>query len=369
MFQKFFKNIKKIIKIKLLFQLPKKNFLLLYDEVHSSTLKEIVKKNFNVLKTREIEIYFWIFLKQIIFLDFKFSTYCKNYIKFTSPKIIITFNDRKPQFYRLKDSFKNINFISVQNGVHDPSFFKRYNFENFNCDYFFVLNKHFIKSYKKYINSKYVVLGNFQNNIIKINKFNSNDNFLLISQFFKPETNIKLYNFYLKLLKFINLYFLKSNKKIHILLKRKDHTQKEEIEFYKKIFKSNCIFQKSNNWKESYQILDKFENILFMHSTLGYESIARKKKVAIFSPSKVSINSSSKEQNFKYWFGWPAPYQKKYDFFTSKDLSYNEVKRVINNIKNCSQVTWEKKYYRILKDQLYFNKYNSKLKKIIFNLL
>ena len=369
MFQKFFKNIKKIIKIKLLFQLPKKNFLLLYDELHSPTLKEIVKKNFNVLKTREIEIYFWIFLKQIIFLDFKFSTYCKNYIKYTSPKIIITFNDRKHQFYRLKDSFKHINFISVQNGVHDPSFFKRYNFENFNCDYFFVLNKHFITSYKKYINSKYVVLGNFQNNIVKINKLNSNDNFLLISQFFKPEKNIKLYNFYLKLLKFINLYFLKSNKKIHILLKRKDHTQKEEIEFYKKIFKSNCIFQKSNNWKESYQILDKFENILFMHSTLGYESIARKKKVAIFSPSKVSINSSSKEVNFKYWFGWPAPYQKKYNFFSSKNLSYNEVKRVINNIKNCSQLTWEKKYYRILKNQLYLNKYNSKLKKIIFSLL
>jgi surface carbohydrate biosynthesis protein len=369
MLQNFFKNIKKIIKIKLHFHLPKKKNLLLYDEIHSSTLKEIVRKNFNVLKTREKEIYLWIFLKQIIYLDLKFSTYCKNYIKFTSPKIVITFNDRKPEFYRLKDTFKHINFISVQNGVHDPSFFKRYNFENFNCDYFFVLNEHFIRSYKKYINSKYIVLGNFQNNIVKINKSNSNDNFLLISQFDKPESNIKLYNFYLKLLKFINLYFLKSNKKINILLRCKDHTQKEEIAFYKKIFQSNCIFQKSNDWKKSYQILDKFENILFMHSTLGYESIARKKKVAIFTPSRISINSSSKEENFKYWFGWPAPYQKKYDFFTSRDLSYNEVKRVINNIKNCDQVTWEKKYYRILKNQLYLNKYNSKLKKIIFNLL
>ena len=124
---------------------------------------------------------------------------------------------------------------------------------------------------------------------MKINKFKSNNNFLLISQFHKPKLNTKLYNFYSKLLKFINLYFSNSNKKIHILLKRKDHTQKEEIEFYKKIFQSNCIFQKSDNWKKSYQILDKFENILFMHSTLGYESIARKKKVAIFSPTKISI--------------------------------------------------------------------------------
>ena len=141
------------------------------------------------------------------------------------------------------------------------------------------------------------------------------------------------------------------------------------MEFYNKFFKSNCVFHKIFDWKKSYQTVDKFENIIFMQSTLGYEAIARKKKVAIFSPSRMSINSSSKEENFKYWFGWPAPYQKKYDFFTSRDLSYNEVKRVINNVKNCRQVTWEKKYYRILKNQLYLNKQNSKLRKIIFNLL
>ena len=34
-----------------------------------------------------------------------------------------------------------------------------------------------------------------------------------------------------------------------------------------------------------------------MHSTLGYESIARKKKVAIFSPKKITITYSSKEEN------------------------------------------------------------------------
>lgn len=369
MFKVFLKNIKKIIKIKLLFNLPKKKKLLFYDEVHSLTFKEIIKKDFNILKTREMEIYFWIFLKQLIFLDFKFSTYCKNYINFTSPKIIITFNDRKTQFYKLKHSFKHIYFISIQNGVHDPSFFKKYNFEKLDCDYLFVLNKHFIKSYKKYINSKFVVLGNFQNNIVKINKSKSDGKFLLISQFDKPESNIRLYYFYLNLLKLINLYFLKSNKKLHILLKRKDHTQTEEIEFYKKIFKSNCIFQKSNNWKKSYKIIDKFENILFMHSTLGYESIARKKKVAIFSPKKITITYSSKEENFKYWFGWPASYQKKYDFFTLRDLSYYEIRRVINNVKNCSQNHWEKNFYPALKDQMYLNKQNSKLKKIIFKLL
>lgn len=79
--------------------------------------------------------------------------------------------------------------------------------------------------------------------------------------------------------------------------------------------------------------------------------------------------NNNKFKNFKYWFGWPAPFQAKHNFFSSKNLSYEEVKRVIENIKNCSQHTWETKHYNILKDKLYLNENNSKLKKLIFDLL
>jgi len=96
-----------------------------------------------------------------------------------------------------------------------------------------------------------------------------------------------------------------------------------------------------------------------MGSTMGYESIARNKKVAIFSQN---IFDS------KHWFGWPAP-QKKYNFFTVRKSSYNEIKRVLDNIKNCSQTNWKKKYFSSIKDQLYYDKDNKKLKELVFNLL
>jgi len=120
-------------------------------------------------------------------------------------------------------------------------------------------------------------------------------------------------------------------------------------------------FQANSNWKKSYETIDKFENIIFMHSALGYEAIARKKKVAIFSPKKV--------KNSNYWFGWPATFQKRYNFFTVKNLSFIETKRVLDNISNCSQISWEKKHYITIKDQLYLDKKNTKLKKVIFNLI
>ena len=107
MIQNVINIIKKLDKISLRFDFPNSKKILQFDEHHSQILKEIIKKDFNILKVRqEKEIYFWILIKQILIFDFRFLTYCKNYIKFTSPKIIITFIDTNMQFYELKKSSK-----------------------------------------------------------------------------------------------------------------------------------------------------------------------------------------------------------------------------------------------------------------------
>ena len=99
--------LRKILKLKFRFNLPDSKKILLFDEMHSKILREIIKKDFNILKVRDDkEIYFWILLRQIIVLDFKFITYCKNYIRYTAPKVVITFIDNDIQFYKLKIALK-----------------------------------------------------------------------------------------------------------------------------------------------------------------------------------------------------------------------------------------------------------------------
>ena len=103
---------------------------------------------------------------------------------------------------------------------------------------------------------------------------------------------------------------------------------------------------------------------------MGYEAIGIKKKVAVFAPSK--INNYDAQQNFvysKYHFGWPAPYQKENNFFSTQNLTYKQVERVLDNVNNCSQVKWDKKYYSFIKDQMYFDKNNEMLKELILKLL
>lgn len=369
MFKNFFIKIKLFLRIKFRFDLPKKNSLLLFDEIHLSILKKIIKKEFNILKLRDDkEIYFFIFIKQIFLLDFTFKTYCINYIKFTSPKVVITLNDSRLEMYDLKKYFKKISFISVMNGIHLHGWFdsnfsekvQQLKLKNLQCDYIFLLNKYYKSKYQKLIKSNYDTLGHFKNNFVKIKKIKFKKQFLLISQIHQDQI---LHKFHTKLLYILNIYLTKKKKKLHILLRRnKTHPlQLKEINFYKKVLKSNCIFYKSTNWKKNYETIDKFENIIFTHSTMGFEAIARKKKVAIFPPKTI--------YGSRYYFGWPAPYERKNDYLCTSSLNYNSVSRVLDNVYNCSQANWNIKYYKLIKDYFHYDQNNKKLRKLILKLI
>ena len=159
----------------------------------------------------------------------------------------------------------------------------------------------------------------------------------------------------------IATYFNNSNKKLNILIKQKNNIgAKSEMDFFKNFFNSNCIFHQSNTWDKSYKILDKFENIISTNSTLGYEAISRKKKVALLRFDK---------DNQIEDLGWPIKNPRIRNFFIAKKLSYIEIKRVLDNVTNCKQSHWNKKYYRNIKDLMHLDKNNLKLKRVIYNIL
>lgn len=371
---RLFKYIKFFFNIRFRFDFPKKNKILLFDEIHADVLKIIFKKDFNILEIRKKNIYFWIYLKQIIFFDFKFETYCINYIKFTSPNVIICFNTLRFQLYQLKNYFKDINFISISNGTYFDNKYedrKKSWPKNLKCDYLFVNNKFHVSRYKKIIKSNYRIIGYFRNNLVKINKTKPNKQFLYLSTLYENylgQVDYDPNNFHKKLLNYINLYLIKYNKKIHILLRSSKEYPGHafEIDYYKKIFQLNCVFHQSNQWRKKYRKLDDFENIIFTFTAMGYEAIARKKKVAVFAPYKTKF--SDYKYNVKTYFGWPGPDKKEFRFFSTKKITYNEVERVLNNVNNCSQLDWNKKYYNIIKDQSYYDSDNKEFRDFILKL-
>ena len=93
---------------------------------------------------------------------------------------------------------------------------------------------------------------------------------------------------------------------------------------------------------------------------MDFEAISRKKKL-LFSVNKDKIE--------KKLFGWPKKFQKNYNFFLANKLTYSEIKRVLENVNNCKQAKWEKKYYRKIDDLMYFDQDNFLLRKVIKNTL
>tara|TARA_B100001250_G_scaffold412491_1_gene443845 strand:- start:11429 stop:12556 length:1128 start_codon:yes stop_codon:yes gene_type:complete len=366
-------KIKRIFKIffktKIKFKKLEKKEILFFDISHVDTIVNQFKlKNYHILHTRDEEYNFWILMSMIIKLKFNKVNYYRAYISEISPKVVITLIDNRVEFYELKKFFNKIIFISIQNGLRKPGYndiFKQNHFlnsKNLSCDYIFTFNKFIATEYRKYIKSKYIAHGSFKNNIVNFNYKKKNKIFLLISQF--RNLNSKQNIIYEKrVLSLLRKYFSETKSKLHILLSSKNNKNKlREKFFYKTYFGYNCNFCEGKKWQDSYKILDSYENIIFFDSTLGYEAISRKKKVAAISlrPSKT----------LKEYFGWPSNVTKRnIDFFVAKKLDYSEIKRILNNIKNCSIEKWNHKYFYLIKDQMCFDRNNMLLKKKIFEIL
>lgn len=345
----------KLIKAKYIFKAPSKNFYLIYDN-ESSYLCSLLKKNsYTIFFNRFEEINFYILFK--CFFLYKGNSlskrYALTYIRYVEPKIIISAIDNNLSFYKLHEYFKKIKIITVQNGIRSfQNDFKinknlsKLKKMNLKCDYFFVLSEKYKKIYSKFVKSKYIVSGSFKSNECKISTGHYN-RIVFISQF---STNEKLFKTTFieadKIAFTQSLNFCdKKNYKLYLLLK--DGTEKE-INFFKNLNinnSKNLVFVRNENIKKKFRYLDNSNLIVAVDSTLGYEMIARKKKVFLISirdqylknNEKRNIQFTDKNSLFKSeGFFWINNYLKKRKglIFKKMDVLYNLPIKKINKIYN-----------------------------------
>ena len=148
--------------------------------------------------------------------------------------------------------------------------------------------------------------------------------------------NFQDYNDFLsseiKIIKLIYLICKKKNIPFYIVGSSQKNSN-EEKKWYQNIIKEKKInFRSRKSFRSSYDFLIKSKYIANIDSTLGYEFLARNKKIIFFSRN---INSS-KKINDLWNFGWPSMYKKKAFFFTN-ELNIKETERLINNMTSSSK--------------------------------
>jgi surface carbohydrate biosynthesis protein len=377
-----------VLKARLEFKIIKKKDILIYDEYTAEYAKSFFKESSTeLLDIRYNRINLLILLKSLIDKICKkeltlSQIYILNYIEQCSPKCVITFQDQHNFFWNLKKYFLTTKFIIVQSSFLAPwylnSFYtlkkNKINNKKYKIDLFFVYGEGYKKIFSKYFDSKFITIGSFRNNIVENTKRKIND-LIFISQYkFKNKEQLMLNNkthisaadyFYKAdqlVINFLVDYCKKSKIKFKILLRTANEDRfnliKEKKYFSQLLKFKNLKLKFVNKPKRvsTYHLIKKFNYFVTINSTLGYEALARGKRVAFLHIRKNIANILSYE-NFR--FGWPNIFPRDKYFWTDSAKS-RKMENALNYIYKCNEINW-KKIERIFVNPLIIYDHNNQI--------
>ena len=356
---------------------PKQEEFLIYDYLTGNIFSKLfhtTKENYIFARKEKVNLYIF-FITIFNKIDNKknfYFYYINNYIRITNPKIVLTINDQDTNFWLLKNFFPKIVFVVIQNSLTfagENSVRLRLKesgniFKNLEVDYLFIYGKGRIQEFSKYlkVTKKIIPIGSFKNNLIKIKKIKikKSSKIVYISQFKNnlPTLRNELQYSIDKLTLDLLFNFSKKNKfKIYILNKQKEPSMlKIEEDYFKGILRNkDFIFMKEKN---AYDNLDKYNYYVNIDSTLGYEALARGKKVAFF-------NYRTKYLNYRdNYYGFPLIKRRKGPFWTYS-RNVKEFNRVMNFVVFSKKKDWQITKVKYIKPIIEYDYENKKFLKIM----
>ena len=354
--RKFFKIFEILKNTKFVFYKPQQKKILIFDKQSLDYFSPLFNiKQVYILNTRKETINIYIIYKMIFDKEkFNYQSYLKKTISLVNPKLVITSVDNNIFFFQLKISFKNICFVSVQGTIHFITgdaleiLYQNKIYNKYESDYYFVYSDSYAKEMSQFIKSNYITIGSVRNNLFNISTNYKKKTLCYIPRI--PDTlyeyiihknmnkikkkftvrEVKVLEFNLGLTTNLKNYCLSNNINLNII--GANENSETESNFFKKLLgEKNWSFLPHGGSSSSYEKIDKFEIIVNPMSTLGYEAIARGKKVAFFSTDQI-VGAN---------FGWPLIKEKKGHFF-SNSCEESEIYRIINYLFRLRDEEWKK---------------------------
>lgn len=355
------------LKWSLCYPMQSDTIFLVSDNTYFSYLKK--KNNYLFLKSDYLNLF--IVLRLLIMRKTKKNfilNYYIEYLRFTKCKIFVTNYDNNKIFWKIKKFIPNLKVIIIQNGLR----LKKYDiFENlkkdkfYKVDYFLTFNKEVSNLFSKFVKAKFIPVGSVENNFIKINKNKKygKKSIIFISEFLETKNNsffnqnkISKNSWYSPekiILPFLQKFCFDKRIVLKILPRT---NEKAELEFFSNIIKRENFIYLNKRLINSYNEIDKSDICVFISSTLGYESLARNKKVAAFCIRKLRLESSK--------FGWPNKFRETGKFWTNNS-NIRKFDKIMNYLIKTSDTDWKKHSISFKKKIMFFDKKNLKLNLIL----
>jgi surface carbohydrate biosynthesis protein len=288
------------------------------------------------------------------------------YIKIFKPRFVFTFIDNNIDFYKLAAIFPKVKFIAIQNGL-------RSNYANqMSSGFFDLLENESSKSelsahvicflgtttadqYTRYIKTRPVVTGSLKNNLIG-NQIKPTEHFdiVYVSQhapFEIPNSDIKFFfgnrsitasEFYAveqNIVRFLAARSKQTNQSIAVLGKRNDSCPYER-DFFSSAASPNTVrFIPRTSETSTYEFCNSASLIVTADSTIGYEFLARGKKVVFLSGRTNAVSNELLREIHDTDFGFPLEVGASGPFWTNT-ASESKFEQVIGSVQSMSDAQW-----------------------------
>lgn len=350
---------------KLFFALPKRQQVALADASGFSILnKYIPEEDISIIDIERMNVF--ALFRMLIAGKKSLFDYTVAYIKIFKPQFVFTFLDNNVDFYKLAAIFPRVKFIAIQNGQRANyanqlgfGFFDQLKNESakykLSAHAICVLGTTSAKQYTQYIQAKPVVTGSLKNNLIG-NHIMPTERFdiVYVSQhapFEIPNSEVKFFfgsnsitaeEFYTieqKVVCFLAAHSKLTNQSFAVLGKRTDSSQFER-EFFTSAAGPNKIqFIPRTSETSTYEFCNSASILVTTDSTIGYEFLARGKKVAFLSARIDAIDHVLSQEVHDTDFGFPLELGTSGPFWTNS-ANESEFERVIGSVQSMSDAQW-----------------------------
>ena len=350
---------------KLFFALPKRQQVALADASGFSILnKYIPEEDISIIDIERMNVF--ALFRMLVAGKKSLFDYTVAYIKIFKPQFVFTFLDNNVDFYKLAAIFPRVKFIAIQNGQR-ANYANQLGFGFFdqlkNDSAKYKLSAHAIcvlgttsaKQYTQYIQAKPVVTGSLKNNLIG-NQIMPTERFEIVyvsqhAPFEIPNSEVKFFfgnksitaeEFYAieqKVVRFLAAHSKLTNQSFAVLGKRTDSSQFEREFFTSAAGPHKIQFIPRTSETSTYEFCNSASILVTTDSTIGYEFLARGKKVAFLSARIDAIDHVLSQEVHDTDFGFPLELGTSGPFWTNA-ANESEFERVIRSVQSMSDAQW-----------------------------
>jgi len=363
--------------------------VLIYDATGLELISPYLKGySYTVLHTRGESINSFI----LLFLVFRkrfwsgrvWTAYTEGFIRFCKPKLVITFIDNYEYFYSISESCSTVSMF-IQNGIRSKKgdifqFSGCLSKNRYRVDHMLVFGTDVGREYKNFLSGHVTVIGSFKNNYFIGTNFSKRGVVRFVSQWrprFNNDGQFTLSTLSGEIYTNINESIFSSIKFILPLLQSWCRSRGKSLEI---VGVSNDLFKQEKNFFDSilpvgsytfvpaapfpsaYKLIDSAEMVVSIDSTLGYESLARGKRVACFSCRVREVDCSS------YGFGWPGTFPDSGPFWTNR-MNPMDITRILDYVDSVSEQEWSEQLSHHFKGIMDFDPGNKRFSDLLSRIM